>query len=104
MSTGIVDVSYKALDECRVRVRTAANEFKLDDIVADSKSKVPDERTDATLFGMLNNVTELTGKMDAAWAAIRAEIDAGRIKLESVERALNDVETNLRTAATASGA
>ncbi|MFI7130782.1 hypothetical protein ACIBQ1_34185 [Nonomuraea sp. NPDC050153] len=104
MTKRFVDVSYTAFDECRTRVHAASQEFNLDDILKDSKSKAPAERTDATLFGMLNNVHELTVQMDATWAAIRAEIQSGRLKLTEVEGALNDVETNLRTAATASGA
>ncbi|WP_187414503.1 hypothetical protein [Nonomuraea sp. PA05] len=104
MATGFVDASYQAFDECRTRVRTASQEFNLADILKDSKSKTPAERTDPTLFGMLNNVTDLTAQMDATWAAVRAEIESGRLKLAEVERALSDVETNLRTAAAASGA
>ncbi|MFC4120079.1 hypothetical protein [Nonomuraea zeae] len=104
MGTGFVDVSYQAFDECRTRVRTASKEFDLGNVLKDSKSKAPAEPTSATLFGTLDGAHELAAKMDAAWTGIRVEMNSGQIKLESVERALDGVETNLRTAAAASGA
>ncbi|MFI9550143.1 hypothetical protein [Nonomuraea endophytica] len=104
MGTGIVDVSYQAFDECRTRIRAASKEFDLDFILKDSQAKPPAELTDAKLFGKLDGAAQLAAKVDATWTGIRVELDSGQIKLESVERALNDVETNLRTADKAAGA
>ncbi|MEV3984452.1 hypothetical protein [Nonomuraea sp. NPDC049758] len=103
MSKGLVDVSYKALDECRTQINIAAKKMFLDDLLRLSPSKPP-AQTDASLFGKLNGAPELAALMDAAWTAIRVEIESCRLKLESAERALDDVENNLRTAGTASGA
>jgi len=103
MGTGFVDVSYQAFDDCRGRVRTASKEFDLGDILKDSQAKTPAARTGATLFGTLTGAQELAAEVDAAWSGIRAEISGGHAKLDGVERALDDVETNLRKAAAASG-
>ncbi|MGV9306424.1 MULTISPECIES: hypothetical protein [unclassified Nonomuraea] len=104
MSAGFVDVSYKAFDECRTRINIAAKGFDLDEIFKKTKSKPPAELTDAKLFGKLDGAQELAAKMDAAWSGIRVELDSAQLKLESVERALNDVEANLRKAEKDSGA
>ncbi|MFI9596313.1 hypothetical protein [Nonomuraea sp. NPDC052265] len=104
MSKGVVDVSYTALDECRTRIHLASKDFALDEILKVSKSKTPAAVTEPRLFGMVEGVTDLAAKVDAVWAAVRVELGTAQRRLESVERALDEVETNLRTAATASGA
>ncbi|MEU1387768.1 MULTISPECIES: hypothetical protein [unclassified Nonomuraea] len=105
MSQGFVDVSYKAFDECRTQINIAAKKIDVDDILKVGKSKPPATQTDGSkLFGKLNDAAELAAQMDGTWSAIRNEIESGRLKLESVERALDAVETNLRKAETASGA
>ncbi|MFI6918934.1 hypothetical protein ACIBIZ_03185 [Nonomuraea spiralis] len=104
MSQGLVGVSYKALDECRTQINIAAKKFSVDEILKISQRPPPAELTDVKLFAKLDGARELATQMDATWVAIRVEIDSGQLKLESVERALDDVETNLRKAETASGA
>ncbi|MFF0866742.1 hypothetical protein ACFYUV_33630 [Nonomuraea sp. NPDC003560] len=104
MSKGLVDVSYKALDECRTRVHIASKDFALDEILKASKSQTPADTTEPRVLGMIPGVTDLAAKIDAVWAAVRVELGSGQGRLEAVERALDEVESNLRKAATASGA
>ncbi|MEV4395643.1 hypothetical protein [Nonomuraea sp. NPDC049607] len=104
MSKGVVDVSYRALDECRTRVNIASKNFALDEILKVGEAAKPADVTDAAVFGANDGAKNLAAKVDAFWAAVRVELDSARRRLESVERALDEVEKNLQTAAKASGA
>ncbi|MCF6467745.1 hypothetical protein FAF44_04880 [Nonomuraea sp. MG754425] len=104
MSTGRVDVSYQVFDECRGRVRETAKAFVLAEIIKETKSVDPGAVTHPALFGTLARAQELTTKMQNIWSGIGGEIESGRTKLDLVERALDEVETNLRAAETDSGA
>ncbi|MFI6180028.1 hypothetical protein ACIA8R_31115 [Nonomuraea sp. NPDC051191] len=104
MSKGVVDVSYTALDECRTRIHVASKDFALEEILKVSQSKTPAEVTPPDLFGKLDGAGDLAAKISATWTAVRVELGSAQRRLENVERALDQVETNLHEAATASGA
>jgi cystathionine beta-lyase/cystathionine gamma-synthase len=104
MDTGFVDVSYKAFDDCRTQVHKASQELNLSAVFALIPSGMPADVTDPKIFGLLAEANNVAVLMDTTWAGIRTELTSGQGKLNLVERALDEVETNLRKAETASGA
>lgn len=104
MGSDLVDVSYKAFDDCRQRVRTAVKQFDMQDVMTESKSKTPPMETDGKIFGNVAFIDKLLGLVDTTSHGVQNEIEIGNAKLKSVENALDQVETNLRAAEKASGA
>ena len=54
-------------------------------------------------FGGLKDSGDLATDVDKVWQALKEELQAGKSRLNSVEKAIDQVETNLRKASKASG-
>ncbi|MBT2224511.1 MULTISPECIES: hypothetical protein [Nonomuraea] len=101
--SGWVDVHYQALEECGKRARKVANMLDLDDAFEGTKSSAPTGQTSSKTFGALKDSGDLATDVDKVWRALEEELQAGKSRLNSVEKAIDQVETNLRKAAKASG-
>ncbi|MEV0197612.1 hypothetical protein [Nonomuraea sp. NPDC050691] len=97
-----VDVHFQALETCGNRARTAANMLTVQDVFQDSKAKQPSESAPASMFGDLSHSGTLAGQVNDVWAALKEELGTGRSRLLGVEKAIDEVETNLRKATKAS--
>lgn len=101
--SGWVDVHYQALEECGKRARKVANMLDLDDAFEGTKSTAPTGQTSVKTFGGLKDSGGLATDVDKVWQALNEELQAGKSRLNSVEKAIDQVETNLRKASKASG-
>jgi hypothetical protein len=98
-----VDVHFQALEECGKRARKAASMFDLDDAFDGTKSTAPRESASPATFGNLKDSGGLATDVDKVWQALKDELHLGKTRLNGVEKAIDQVETNLRKAAKASG-
>ncbi|WP_219467193.1 hypothetical protein [Nonomuraea rhizosphaerae] len=98
-----VDVHYRALEECGNRAHKVANMLDLDDAFEGTNSKAPTTTSTPKTFGDLKDSAALATGVDKAWQALRDELHMGKSRLNAVEAALDQVETNLRKASKASG-
>ncbi|NUW30233.1 hypothetical protein HTZ77_02140 [Nonomuraea sp. SMC257] len=93
-----VDVHFQALETCGKRARSAANMLTVEDVFQDSSAKKPADAAQASMFGDLSHSGALAGKVNDVWSALKEELGTGRSRLQGVEKAIDQVETNLRKA------
>ncbi|HEX4815301.1 MAG TPA: hypothetical protein VFV66_21375 [Nonomuraea sp.] len=93
-----LDLHFQALEDCASAARKVARE--LGDLV----SGYPAASTDSTIFGRLADSAGLAGAVNQVESVVDGELGDARGKLDGVERALDRVEQNVRTADRASGA
>ncbi|TMR89959.1 hypothetical protein [Nonomuraea basaltis] len=93
-----LDLHFQALEDCASAARRVASEL------AELVSAYPAKSTDASIFGSLSGSSGLADVVDQAENMVDGELGHARSKLQGVERALDKVRENVRTANTASGA
>ncbi|MDA0635890.1 hypothetical protein OUY22_20915 [Nonomuraea sp. MCN248] len=89
---------FQTLDDCASAARKAARRF------TELGAGYPVKNTDASIFGKLDDSTGLAGLVGQVEDLADTELGHAGKKLEGVERALDKVEQNVRTANKASGA
>lgn len=87
-----VDVHFSALDRCRTAAKTGATNFET------LLEKYPAAATDSSLFGKVAGASALATVIDGVENTVSDERDEVVSKLRGTERALDDVETNIREA------
>nr|WP_189181284.1 hypothetical protein [Microbispora rosea] len=93
------DIHFQALESCRTAVRRAWGQYEsLHGGLPDS----PD--TGSALFGRVDGAAALAEAVDTAYGVLSAETADARTKLKGVERALEAVQDNVRTAHKATSA
>ncbi|QYC42421.1 hypothetical protein Nocox_24090 [Nonomuraea coxensis DSM 45129] len=95
---GGLEVHFQALEDCASAARKVAKE------VNDLGGGFPAGATDSSIFGKLADSSGLASAVDAVEKAADEELGQAGSKLEGVERALDKVRQNVRTANRASGA
>ncbi|MEV4104949.1 hypothetical protein AB0J42_32315 [Nonomuraea sp. NPDC049649] len=98
LSVADLDLHFQALEECASAARIAAS--KLYDLAGD----YPAESVSSSIFGKLSDSSSLAGFVDDVEKLVDSELGHAHRKLKGVERALDKVEENVRTANNASGA
>ncbi|MEW9550472.1 hypothetical protein [Nonomuraea sp. NPDC050783] len=98
LSMGGLGLHFQALEECGSAARRVAKE------ISDLVAGYPATATDSTIFGRLADSSGLAGAVDSVENEVDAELGSARGKLEGVERALDKVRQNVRTAEVAGGA
>ncbi|MFI7697916.1 hypothetical protein [Nonomuraea sp. NPDC049480] len=93
-----LDLHFQALEDCASAARKVAREL------ADVVSTYPAKSTDSSIFGKLTGSSGLAGVIDEVEGMVDGELGHAKSKLEGVERALDKVRDNVRTANQASGA
>ncbi|MGV9772971.1 hypothetical protein [Streptosporangium sp. NPDC003464] len=89
-----VDVHFEALETCR----TAANNRAVDFDTLAGGYPTPGGLTNSLMFGWLIDSTNLARAVDGIENEIDSELGWAATRLRSVRDALQEVETNLRTA------
>ena len=90
------DIHFQALESCRTAVSKASGQYET---LHGGLPETPGTR--AAAFGRVDGAAALAGAIDTAFAALTAEVADARTKLKGVERALESVQDNVRTANTA---
>ncbi|GLW05002.1 hypothetical protein Misp01_01320 [Microtetraspora sp. NBRC 13810] len=85
-----VDIYFDALDQCRTTARKVAGDF------TELGAAHPAASADSTMFGRLTDASTLAQAIDDVEKTLDSELGAVATKLRGVERALDDVEGNLR--------
>jgi hypothetical protein len=87
-----LDIHFEALDDCRTSAKTLMGKF------GDLADGYPAERPDSTIFGRLGGSSGLADAVRAVETACDSEFGKAKSLLESVERALDLVQDNVRRA------
>ncbi|MCK2215797.1 hypothetical protein MF672_018650 [Actinomadura sp. ATCC 31491] len=95
---GGLDLHFQALEDCASTARRVAKE------ASELGGGYPAAATDSTIFGKLADSSGLAAAVDSVENAVDGELGQAGSKLEGVERALDKVRQNVRTANRASGA
>lgn len=98
-----VDVHFQALEECGKRAHKVAKMLSLDDAFQNTESRAPTRPTATSIFGHLADSGALADAVDQVWDGLRTDLSDGESRLGSVEKAIDEVEKNLRAASKASG-
>ncbi|MCG5218956.1 hypothetical protein [Streptosporangium sp. KLBMP 9127] len=90
-----MEIHFEALDRCRTAARTASGDFEtLDGDMPNTASKP----TESAIFGTVDGASGLASAIDSGWGTLSDELGDAKVKLDGVERALSDVEENVREA------
>ncbi|GAA3115415.1 hypothetical protein [Streptosporangium carneum] len=92
-----IDYNYDALEQCRTTTRKLVGKF------GELGEPYPAKGTDSTMFGRLTDASALATAVDGIEKTVDDELANVTGKLDGVERALNDVQDNVRAANTAGG-
>ncbi|WP_181019849.1 hypothetical protein [Nonomuraea typhae] len=98
-----VDVYYDAFDDFRTACRKAASGMNVSDAITNDPKKpvkAPGPTTDSSIFGKLAKSGTLATAVDGVWKELGDELGLVKSNLQGVERAIDQVETNLRKADT----
>jgi hypothetical protein len=87
------DIHFQALESCRTAVSKAWGQYES---LHGGLPEAPG--TPAAAFGHADGAAALAAAVDTAYAALTAETSDARNKLKGVERALESVQDNVRTA------
>lgn len=92
-----VDVYFQALDECADTAGKVGKRLVPADLLP--KDAPPPKSFDSFVFGRLGNSKALSEQVENIWKeTITTDLQQGGKKLEAVERALDQVQKNIRTA------
>ncbi|WP_328855629.1 hypothetical protein OHB01_16935 [Microbispora hainanensis] len=87
------DIHFQALESCRTAVRKAWGQYES---LHGGLPETPGAR--AADFGHVDGAAALAAAVDTAYSALTSEAADARTKLKGVERALETVQDNVRTA------
>ncbi|MEU7877329.1 hypothetical protein [Microbispora bryophytorum] len=87
------DIHFQALESCRTAVSKAWGQYES---LHGGLPETPGTR--AAAFGHVDGAAALAAAVDTAYAALTVEVADARTKLKGVERALESVQDNVRTA------
>ncbi|MEV7009906.1 hypothetical protein [Streptosporangium sp. NPDC051022] len=93
-----IDYNYDALEQCRTTAKKLVGKF------GELGDPYPARGTDSTVFGRLTDSAALAAALDGVEKTVDDELANVTGKLRDVERALNDIEDNVRRANAANGA
>lgn len=93
-----IDYNYDALEQCRTTAKKLVGKF------GELGDPYPAKGTDSTVFGRLTDSSALATAVDGIERTVDEELANVTGKLKDVERALNDIEDNVRAADAANGA
>ncbi|MFJ2030196.1 hypothetical protein [Streptosporangium sp. NPDC087985] len=91
------DIHFDALDQCRTTTKKLAGKY------GDLGGTYPATSTDSSIFGRLADSGALAGAVDMIENTVDSELGQVKSKLEGVERALDDVQENVRKVNRATG-
>lgn len=100
---GWVDVHFAALQDCAGQAKKVAGTIGLDAAFSETEHRAPKGSVSPDTFGTLSNSGGLATQVDAVWDALTKDLHFAKVRLEDVERSLDKVEINLRSATKASG-
>ncbi|GAA4940433.1 hypothetical protein HD597_008969 [Nonomuraea thailandensis] len=87
-----LDIHYDALDDCRTAARTLMGQF------GGLADDYPAARPDSTIFGRVGGASALADAVRDVETTCDSEFGKVKSLLESVERALDLVQSNVRRA------
>jgi hypothetical protein len=87
-----LDIHFDALDDCRTSAKTLIGKF------GDLADGYPAERPDSTIFGRLSDSSALADAVRGVETTCDSEFGKAKSLVESVERALDLVQDNVRKA------
>ncbi|NUR88107.1 MAG: hypothetical protein HOY71_28810 [Nonomuraea sp.] len=91
-----LDIHFDALDDCRIAAKTVAGKF------GDLAEGYPAKAADSSIFGKLADSSALATAVDLVESTADREFGKAKSLVQSVERALDLVESNVRKANTPS--
>jgi hypothetical protein len=87
-----LDIHFEALDDCRTSAKTVSGKF------GDLAEGYPARSADSSIFGKLAGSAGLAAAVDKVESTADGEFGKAKSLVESVERALDLVEDNVRKA------
>ncbi|MEV0236476.1 hypothetical protein [Nonomuraea sp. NPDC050786] len=87
-----LDIHFDALDDCRSSAKTLIGKF------GDLADGYPAGRPDSTIFGKLGDSSALADAVSTVETTADSEFGQVKSLVESVERALDQVQENVRRA------
>ncbi|MFG1703413.1 hypothetical protein ACFLIM_09475 [Nonomuraea sp. M3C6] len=87
-----LDIHFDALDDCRTSAKTLKGKF------GDLADDYPADRPDSTIFGRLGDSSALADAVRSVETTADNEFGKAKSLMESVERALDLVQDNVRRA------
>ncbi|NUO96804.1 MAG: hypothetical protein HOV96_15060 [Nonomuraea sp.] len=87
-----LDIHFDALDDCRTAAKTVAGKF------GDLADGYPAKAADSSIFGKLAGSSALATAVDLVESTADREFGKAKSLVQSVERALDLVESNVRKA------
>ncbi|MEU1386289.1 MULTISPECIES: hypothetical protein [unclassified Nonomuraea] len=87
-----LDIHFEALDDCRIAAHAVANKF------GDLADGFPATAVDSSIFGKLAGSSALATVVDGVEGVTDRECGKAKSLVQSVERALDLVESNVRKA------
>ncbi|MGW4412185.1 hypothetical protein ACWEJ6_49880 [Nonomuraea sp. NPDC004702] len=87
-----LDIHFEALDDCRIAAKTVAGKF------GDLAEGFPAGAADSSIFGKLADSAALATAVDQVESVADREFGKAKSLVQSVERALDLVESNVRKA------
>ncbi|WP_336207641.1 hypothetical protein [Nonomuraea sp. LPB2021202275-12-8] len=88
----VLDIHFDALDDCRSAAKRLAGKF------GELAEGYPAETTSSSIFGKLAGVSALATAVDGVEKTASSEFGKAKTLVEGVERALDQVQDNVRTA------
>ncbi|GAA3471602.1 hypothetical protein [Nonomuraea roseola] len=94
----VLDVHFKALDDCADAAADAAKRLVPADMLL-GKTPAPPKDVESSIFGRLDHSHDLASDVQKIWRDILGtDLQDGRERLRGVERALDKVQSNIREA------
>ncbi|GGQ02559.1 hypothetical protein GCM10010140_35920 [Streptosporangium pseudovulgare] len=92
-----VDIHFQMLDQCRTTAKTLAGKFE------ELGGQYPAKTADSSVFGRLTDSSGLAAALDTVEKTLDDQLGRVGKKLRLVERALDQVQDNVRGANRAGG-